>query len=276
MAFVTGGSNGIGLAVAERLAIRGHHVAIVARDPGRVDVARRHLEGVRSDPDQIISAASVDVTEPDALEAAIKDAEAQAGPVAVLVAAAGIARPGYFTSLELADFRELMEINFFGSLHAAHAVYPAMVGRGAGRIVFVASGAAFLGIFGFTGYGASKFALRGLAEALHAEATGTGVCISIVYPPDTDTLQLVEANRIKPIETLAISGGGGLWSAGDVADRILRGMDSGHFQIAPGLKMKALGRLHSLLAPVLRWHFSRVAKAARKNAVSAGGASRDR
>jgi 3-dehydrosphinganine reductase len=264
LAVITGGSSGIGLALAERMVARGHHVAIVARDRARLDNARRHLEGFRQDPTQIIQAAAVDVARAEDLSAVIRDAEQQAGPVGVLIAGAGIARPDYFTSLDLADFRELMDTNFFGSLNAAHIVYPEMVARGDGHIVFLASGAAFIGVFGYTAYGASKFALRGLAEALKAEASGTGVKISICYPPDTDTPQLIEAARTKPVETEAISGSGGLWSAGDVADKIIRGMDAGRFQIAPGLKMKALGRLHSLAAPALRWHLDRVAKSARK------------
>jgi len=270
LAVVTGGSSGIGLALAERMVARGDHVAILARDRDRLDGARRHLEGLRQDPAQIIRAAAVDVAEAEALHAAIRDAEQHAGPVGILIAAAGIARPGYFASLDLEDFHQLMDTNFFGSLNAAHLVYPAMVSRGDGHIVFVASGAAFVGVFGYTAYGASKFALRGLAEALQAEASGTGVKISICYPPDTDTPQLIEASKTKPVETQAISGSGGLWSAGDVADKIIRGMDAGRFLIAPGLKMKALGRLHSLAAPALRWHLDRVAKAARKTAKPSG------
>ncbi|MEM8813379.1 MAG: SDR family oxidoreductase [Pseudomonadota bacterium] len=264
LALVTGGSSGIGLAVADRLVARGRPVAILARNPDRLEAARQFLETRNQAGAGTILAIAADVQSEEQVRTAIDTIAREVGPVETLVAAAGIARPNYFARHSVNDFRDQMETNFFGSLHPARAVYADMVSRGRGQIVFIASGAAFMGLFGYSAYGASKFALRGLAESLHAESQGTGVRISICYPPDTDTPQLIEENRTKPPETKAITGSVKVWQAGAVADALLKGMDTGRFQITPGFDLSALGRLHSLIAPLLRWHFNRLAARARQ------------
>jgi 3-dehydrosphinganine reductase len=175
-----------------------------------------------------------------------------------------VAEPGYFEKLDHAVFERAMAVNFFGSVHAVKAVLPAMRRRRAGTVVLIGSGTGLFGFFGYTAYGASKFALRGFAESLRAELAGSGVHLSIVYPPDTDTPQLAAENRIKPLETAAVTAGGGLWSADAVAACTLSGVARRRFAIAPGAPLIALLWLHSLLAPVLHRVFAR--KAARAGA----------
>jgi 3-dehydrosphinganine reductase len=82
--------------------------------------------------------------------------------------------------------------------------------------------------------------------------------VSIVYPPDTDTPQLAEENRLKPDITKRITAGGGLLSAEQVARAIVRGIDRRRFAIAPGLEMTLLARLGCLLAPRLHRRFDRI------------------
>jgi short-subunit dehydrogenase len=115
-----------------------------------------------------------------------------------------------------------------------------------------------MGIYGYAAYGASKFALRGLAEALRAELKPEGIRVSIIYPPDTDTPMLADESQSKPAATQAIAGSGGLLSADDVAQAMVRGIERGAFVIAPGAQMALLARLHSLLLPLLNWHFDRI------------------
>ena len=81
-----------------------------------------------------------------------------------------------------------------------------------------------MGLFGYTTYSPSKFALRGLAEALRAELSDENIGVSIVYPPDTETPMLEEENKIKPEETKLITGVVKTWSAEAVADCIMRGI----------------------------------------------------
>jgi 3-dehydrosphinganine reductase len=213
---ITGGSSGIGLALARQAAAAGARVSLVARDAAKLAAARsrrRRRDVYRRGRCRRRSATP---RRPAAAERAH-------GPVDVLIASAGVARPGYFEEVPVAVFERTMAVNYFGTLYALKAVVPAMRARGRGAVVLVSSGAGLHGFFGYTPYSPSKFALRGLAEALRAEMKDTGVHVMIVYPPDTDTPQLAEENRTKPVETQAITAGGGLWTAEAVARLTLAG-----------------------------------------------------
>jgi short-subunit dehydrogenase len=117
--------------------------------------------------------------------------------------------------------------------------------------VVIASGAALIGLYGYTSYAPSKFAVRGLAEALRSELVPDGVAVSVVYPPDTDTPGCREEVRLRPEMTSRLAAGEGLMTADAVVVAILRGVEGGRFTMAPGPSMTALSRLHSLVAPVL-------------------------
>ena len=253
---ITGGSSGIGLELARQAAAAGARVSLIARDPVKLALAREAVGGVTF-------SAVADVAVEAHVNEAIRAAEQTHGPVDVLMTSAGVAEPGYFADLPTAAFERAMAVNYFGTLYALKAVVPAMRQRGRGAVVLVSSGAGLHGFFGYTAYAPSKFALSGLAEALRAELSGTGVQITIVYPPDTDTPQLAEENRTKPIETKAITACGGLWTAEAVAQATLAGLARGRFAITPGAPVTALYWLSSLLAPLLFWQFDRLARKAR-------------
>lgn len=259
---ITGGSSGIGLAIARQAAADGARVSLVARDPAKLAAARAAIQAASPGVKEVVTAAA-DVSVETEVLAALQAAERMHGPVDILVTSAGVARPGYFEEVPVAVFERTMAVNYFGTLYLLKAVVPAMRQRGRGAVVMIASGAALFGLFGYTPYAPTKFALRGLAEALRAELHGTGVGVTIVYPPDTDTPQLTEENRTKPPETKALTAAGGTWTAEAVAALIWEGVRRGRFAITPGLPLTALAWLHSLLAPVLRWHFDRVAAKAR-------------
>ena len=253
---ITGGSSGIGLELARQAAAAGARVSLIARDPAKLALAREAVGGVTF-------TAVADVAVEAHVTEAIRAAEQTHGPVDVLIASAGIAEPGYFSDLPTAAFERAMAVNYFGTLYALQAVVPAMRQRGRGAVVLVSSGAGLHGFFGYTAYGPSKFALRGLAESLRAELNGTGVHVMIVYPPDTDTPQLAAENRTKPLETKAITAGGGLWTAEAIARATMAGLAKRRFALTPGAPLTALYWLSSLLAPLLFWHFDRLARKAR-------------
>ena len=75
----------------------------------------------------------------------------------------------------------------------------------------ISSGAALVGVYGYSAYSPSKYAVRGLAEVLRGEFKPDSVNVSIVYPPDTDTPQLAQENKTNPAETFAISGNAQMW-----------------------------------------------------------------
>ncbi|MDY6937038.1 MAG: SDR family oxidoreductase [Cyanobacteriota bacterium] len=258
-AIITGGSSGIGLAVARLLAARGAHVSIVARDRPKLETARTEIEAARVDNQQQVEIIAADVAARPQAEAAIQTAIDRISPPDIFIASAGIARPGYFLELSPEIFERTMAVNYFGSLYCLRSVLRAMLKRQTGHIVLISSGAGLIGLYGYTAYSPSKFALRGLAESLRGELKGTGVNISIVYPPDTDTPQLAAENKVKPPQTKAITATAETWQPEDVAQAIMRGLRQKSFAIAPGWEMSALERLHSLIAPGLNWYFDRLA-----------------
>jgi 3-dehydrosphinganine reductase len=262
---ITGGSSGIGLALAQQAGASGARVSLIARDADKLAAAKQSVEQVAGGAAVFVACADV-ASQAAALDA-LSAAERTHGPVDILITSAGVARPGYFEEVPVEVFERTMAVNYFGTLYFLKAVVPAMRARGRGAVVLISSGAGLYGFFGYTPYSPSKFALRGLAEALRAELRDTGVHVTIVYPPDTDTPQLVEESLTKPTETKAITAGGGLWTAEAVAHATLDGLARRRFTVTPGLQITALAWLHSILAPILHWSFDRTARRARIDAV---------
>ena len=207
---------------------------------------------------------SVDVTDPAAVERAVAAAVGSLGSISLVVACAGIVVPGRFETQPLDAFQRTMAVNYFGSLHLIQAALPHMQRSNGARIVLMASGAALIGLYGYTSYAPSKFAVRGLAEALRSELSADGIAVSVVYPPDTDTPGYREELRHRPEICNRLAATGGLLSADAVAASILQGVSRRQFTIAPGIPMAALARLHSILAPLLHrfWFDPLIARAA--------------
>ena len=257
-AVVTGGSSGIGLAIAIRLAGAGHPVALLARRAEGLDEATAAIR--RAVPGARVATHAVDVRDAEAVACAIGEVAAAFGPIGWLVASAGIAEPGLFVEQPIDRHRLQMEVNYFGTLNAVHAAVASMRAAGRGRIVLLSSGAGLFGIYGYGAYGPSKFAVRGLAEVLRVELAEHRIGVTVVYPPDTDTPQLVAERRSKPKVTELITAGGGVWSADAVARTAIDAARSGRFLVAPGATLGVLARVHSLVAPLLRWHQRRIAR----------------
>jgi 3-dehydrosphinganine reductase len=185
------------------------------------------------------------------------------GPLGIAVANAGIARPGLFADQSLDDHLSQLQTNYIGSLHLARAAVPAF-GK-SGRLVFVASGAALIGIHGYSAYAPSKFAVRGLAEVLRVELAARGISVTVAYPPDTDTPQLAAENRTKPASTRQFTEGSGIFSADRVAADIVRAALRGQFQVTTGMSIRMLMWCQDLLGPYLRWEQRRAIAAEAKS-----------
>ncbi|MBE9048092.1 SDR family oxidoreductase [Pleurocapsales cyanobacterium LEGE 10410] len=257
-AIITGGSSGIGKAVAKLLARQGANLSLIARDRQKLQTAQQEIAAVTINSQQTICTIVADVANYQEITAAIQQAIAQLGTPKLLITSAGIAHPGYFTDIPLEVFERTMAVNYFGSLYSIRAALPAMIENQQGNIVLISSGAGLIGIYGYTAYCPSKFALRGLAESLRAELKPRNIRVTIVYPPDTDTPQLAAENKIKPPETQKITATANTWSPQAVAEQILRGIEQRQIAIAPGAELTILNRFHSLLTPVLNWYFDRL------------------
>lgn len=242
---VAGGSLGIGMATARACARRGARVSIIGRDGGRLAAAQQQL-GPNA------ARAAADVTDPEALGIAVAELVEAQGPCDVLVAAAGQAEPGYFLDLEPDAFRRQMELNYFGTLHAVRAVLPAMLQQGRGHIVLLSSVSGLIGAFGYGAYTPTKFAVRGLGEALHSEFHPRGVVTSIVFPPDTDTPGFHRENLTKPQETARLSSGIAPVSADRVATAIVRGIERDRLHVTAEWQTRLMAALADLHGPPIR------------------------
>ncbi|MEM8721706.1 MAG: SDR family oxidoreductase [Cyanobacteria bacterium P01_G01_bin.39] len=249
---ITGGSSGIGKALAKSLAQQGANLSLIARDRRKLEQTKQEI--INLTPGQV-EIATADVSDRQSITSAIQQAIAILGTPELLITSAGMAHPGYFAQIPLEIFERTMAVNYFGTLYSIKAILPEMLKNNRGQIVMISSGAGLIGIYGYSAYCPSKFALRGLAESLRGELKPQGIKITIVYPPDTDTPQLAAENKIKPIETKKITATAKTWSASAVAAAILTGVDQGRFAIAPGTELTILNRWHSLLAPFLNWYF---------------------
>jgi NAD(P)-dependent dehydrogenase (short-subunit alcohol dehydrogenase family) len=254
---VTGGSSGIGLEVARLYAARGVRLTLIARDAGRLENARTELLSTGRISPADIHIAAVDVTDNAHLSAAVAAAEAELGPCDVLVASAGIVEPGNFETLSSEMFAAQVTTNLLGTANTVRAVYQGMTRRGEGRIMIVSSGAALIGIYGYTAYCASKSALTGFAEALSMETAASKICISICFPPDTLTPQLSQELPKRPRQAEVLMGKAPPWTAKAVAERIVSGIDRGTPKLYFGFSITALGFFGSLIKPPLLWWYRR-------------------
>ena len=262
-ALVTGGSSGIGLATARLLVERGARVSLVARDEARLGAAVDGIRAVRSDADVALAAA--DVTDPAALSSAIHELTTRFGPCDLLVTSAGSAHPGYFERLEAEVFREQMEVDYFGTLHAVRVVVPSMIERRRGHLVMLSSTAGIIGVFGYCAYAPAKFAVRGLAETLRVELAPYRIVVACAYPPDTTTPGLERENLLKPAETARISAAIKPRDAEHVARAIIRGVERDQLVITADFQTAALARASGLLAPYVRHSMDRQVRRSRRD-----------
>ncbi|MDE2806078.1 MAG: SDR family NAD(P)-dependent oxidoreductase [Gemmatimonadota bacterium] len=188
-AVVTGGGRGIGVAVARALVRAGAAVVVTARTAAEIEAVAERLRA----EGRTAHAVSCDVTDPDSVAAMATRAGELLGAVDILVNNAGVAASAPFGKVTLEQWERVHRVNATGPLICTQAFLPAMVERGWGRIVNVASVASLEGARYITSYAASKHALIGMARCLAAELAGTGVTVNSVCPSYVDT-PMTDAN----------------------------------------------------------------------------------
>jgi 3-dehydrosphinganine reductase len=228
---ITGGSSGLGLALAEALSARGARLALVARDRGRLAEGEAKLRAAR--PDAIVRAYALDVTASTGLNDGFSRIAADLGGIDVLVNSAGILREGYFDDSSEADFRAVMDVNCFGSLAAIRAALPHLE-RSRGRILNVASVAALTGVFGYTAYCASKHALLGASDALRAELAPRGIRVHVACPGEFESPMVEAIDETRTPENRAHTLALPRTPVPEIVRDILRGLEGNDFLIVPG------------------------------------------
>jgi len=244
---VTGGSSGIGLATAKEFAALGADVAIIARGAERLEKAADEIRAVAARTGQRVAWKSADLSQFADTQTAFAELEADGFVPDVLVNSAGVIYPGEFVSMPLANFEVNIDCGFWSVVYPCRAAAPGMVARGRGHIINVSSVAGYLGIYGYTGYSAAKFAVMGFSEALRFEMKSAGVRVSVVCPPDTKTPALELEHTMRPHETDVIAGGIKPIAPEKVARAIARAAGRNRYLVIPDALSAFYFRLKGLL-----------------------------
>ncbi|KPJ19811.1 3-ketodihydrosphingosine reductase [Papilio machaon] len=242
---ITGGSSGIGKAVAEEAAKLGAHVTIIGRDIAKLESAVKDISVCKSNDEQKIQYAALDITSDySSIEKCLSSLEVDIGPIFMLINCAGMCICGQFESMKVEDIKQMIDLNYFGTAYPTRYVLKGMKKRNEGIIVFVSSEAALLGIYGYSAYSAAKWAVRGLAESVLMELVGTDVRLMLAFPPDTDTPGFKQEELTKPKETKLISGSGGLQSPESVGKKMLLDAMNGKTYSVFGMSGQLLATLY--------------------------------
>lgn len=188
-ALVTGGSSGIGLAVATLLAERGAAVTLCGVDAASVAAAAQRLRG--GDVEGLV----VDVTRETEVAAVVERAATRQGGLDLLVTAAGIQRYGTATDTTVTGWTEVQNVNLLGTFLAIKHALPHLRRRGSAAVVLVSSVQAFVSQANVVAYATSKGGLNALARAVAIDEARHGVRVNTVCPGSVDTPMLREAAR---------------------------------------------------------------------------------
>jgi NAD(P)-dependent dehydrogenase (short-subunit alcohol dehydrogenase family) len=172
---ITGSSRGLGRALAEAVLAAGHNLVATARNPAQLDDIRQCY------PANVLTI-SLDVTDEQSAEQAVKAAVERFGRLDVLVNNAGYGDVGSIEDTSLSDFRAQIETNLFGTISVTKAALPLMREQGAGHIIQVSSVGGRIGPAGRASYAAAKWGVEGFSEVLSREVGPLGVKVSIVEP----------------------------------------------------------------------------------------------
>lgn len=175
---IAGGSRGLGLAMARRLASEGARLALIARSEAGLERAANDLRRFRVE----VRTFACDLTEPGAIEQTIEEIDELFGRVDVLINNAGIIVCAPFDNQTQSDFEEAMAIHFYAPLRATRAVLPLMRREGGGRILNVSSIGGRIGVPHMSAYAASKHALVGFSHTLAAELHREGIFVTVACP----------------------------------------------------------------------------------------------
>jgi NAD(P)-dependent dehydrogenase (short-subunit alcohol dehydrogenase family) len=180
---ITGASAGIGRATALRLARDGASLVVCARRRDRIEAVASEIVAAGGQALPLVA----DVTREADMQHLVASAVERFGALDAIVCNAGMGIAGTIEEISAADMQRLMEVNYFGTYHAARAAMPVFRRQGRGHFIIISSIVGKRGVPFMNAYSATKFAQVGLAECMRAELVGTGIHVTLVYPVSTPT-----------------------------------------------------------------------------------------
>jgi len=196
VAVVTGGSRGIGLAIAGQLASGGARVAVVARNG---EGARKAAEGLPGEGHQGLAC---DVADGEAVVAMAREVEEAIGPISILVNNAGITKDNLLLRMKEEDWDDVMNVNLRGAFHATRAVVRGMMKQRDGVILNITSVVGLMGNAGQANYAASKAGLVGFTKSMARELASRGIRCNAIAPGYIDT-DMTDALNEKQVAALS-------------------------------------------------------------------------
>jgi 3-dehydrosphinganine reductase len=245
LVFITGGSSGIGLATAELLAAQGCNLVLFARGQKMLDEACKNIK-TRIGTSQSVNTLSMDVSDNTDVQQKIKAAIEQFGVPDILINSAGVGSGDYFENISYEQFDRLMKINVYGTRNTISAILPFMKQKSGGHIVNISSMAGLVGMFGYTSYCATKYALVGFSECLRSELKRFNMKVTLVCPPEVKTPFLDEEAKTLPPEARVVKNFSGLMTPEQAAQAIVRGIKNRKFLVVPGIAAKFLFFQHRI------------------------------
>lgn len=250
--YITGGSSGIGLALAMRYTRNGDDVILLARDQVKLDNAVNSCAAWATSATQVIACASLDVANIEALATCFEEIVSKYGPPDLLILSAGTAGNKIFLDTPADEFEQMMALNFSGSREMARCVLPDMLERRSGQIVFMSSMSGLMGVYGYTAYCASKYAVTGFVESLQQELHGTGVFATLVCPAEVATPMIAaEAENVLP-QTRILKDLVGTLSPERAAAIIFAGIERKKALVRTGFTAKFFDFAHRLFPGLFR------------------------
>ncbi len=231
---ITGGSSGLGLALAEYVAAKGASITIIARDPGRLEDAVESCRSVGIEETRV-QGFSRDVARGEDIMCIIRHACTVYGPPNYVFCCAGLCIPEMFVKEHPENLKTMMNTNYFGTVNTVYAALSFIDPDSMCTLVAVTSVCAYTTFAGFSGYSASKAAVRFLWDTLRNEHCVDKHLRWHVYAPstiDSPGLRVEEEN--KPSVTRAIEGSVKKHSPDAAARHLITGMENGHYVITQG------------------------------------------
>jgi len=240
LAFITGGSSGIGLATANLLAAQGCNLVLFARGQKMLDEACKTVKTKMKSSSQNVNAVPMDVADNADVQQKIKTAVEKFGVPDILINSAGVGSGDYFENISYEQFDRLLKINVYGTRNTVSAILPFMKQKGGGHIVNIASVAGLIGMYGYSLYCTSKYAIVGFSECLRSELKRFNINVTLICPPEVKTPFIGEESKTLPPEARVVKNMAGLLTPEQAAKAVVRGIRGRKFLFVPGLMAKSL------------------------------------